>query len=1291
MADINELLMEAEQALFGSSSNIDAGNAIGEATGLTLTDPDTVRLGQPIKGEDGEYYQSIRIPGVDALEVEHYTGSGVVRGDYGGARLNDNVLKLINNNGFNKVVSSGEVDATGGRLLGDLQNDKGESLQQKLLYHNLVMPTEYSSADDVTAFIVGNVDRRKRLQNGLANEWDKASLELMEDRYAGSNRGEVKPLAMNEAEYAERPNAFSGVAFRQADRTINNKARSMIGTAFELGKLGVIEGAYGAIEMFGEMFDVDSMSRYGDAHQKRLKHEIESLPINDNQAAFDEKGKWRLNSIMDFTEFMLINAAQSAPYMANTIIATALAPVTGGASLVSPASVYAGMVYNEQPEDNKNEAAALFSGIAQAALDVLGVKIGGQAGAILTKTSMQKVAKQVASKRNIPLEEAEELTAKSFQTALRSLNRDTLKALESDIAINNAAKGIGKAAGIGMLGEGVTESAQELLAMAGEMKEVDQNEVRSRLLNAAVAGGVLGGAFGTAGAVIDYGSVKNSIGKHQKTADEGNRDVRFQDRERSKYKRVRSKDDIITEYEKKTLDLQDQSLAELGEEEYAQRQQKGLFRSAIGYARNAGVKGFFEGFKSNTLNKFIDIDELRDLGSILGANNINSGADDEVALQLRLGALNSMVPIEEQAQQDLKVNGTAAVSKIVYDPVVQRFVKVLLQKAGSIKGNLDLHQIALDNKLSLRTDNQYYNIQKPILDLASKLANLDRASGRKLGTTMDTKTIDRAALEKNFQGFKELLVTKYKVAPQQAQVMAEDIRDINSISTPEDAMDKSLNSFEGDFDTGPMLSIKELHKDPDFSEFFNNNIFYNMAALNSATAHKNINDKFFGSGGRKIAGMLKLAHKNGKVTKEQMHFLAAELNDYMEMKRGRYGRIENDFLRKTQQNIIFFTTLNQLPLATLSSLVELSLLPRLLTRDQVFKQIAPLAKTAGLEMANYINEMSSKAGLTQRKSYLKGGRERLASTGYLDQQQSAMQRAGVDDTSGRKSNLMNAFFKLIFLQGFTNISRSGRLSVFGDYLLERIQVLDEMDSNTIGYLEAKEELAAVNVNTDLLLEAYRSEGQVSPEISEAIENEILVGSVKFTEQAVAHPRVGNRPKFYNDPRLALLTSFQGFIASFTSTILPSIYKGIAGRTLGARAESIKTIALLIAFGFLAQYIRDIVKYGEAPDWLDDEEKFQRAVYASGLLGTGERIYDMFDPLYPQRSTGATESIGNFLEGEMPAISYMSRIGTTFNKALEGDLPGAARQGFKSLPVVGPLHQGAVAAEDYLDKALRGDL
>lgn len=205
-----------------------------------------------------------------------------------------------------------------------------------------------------------------------------------------------------------------------------------------------------------------------------------------------------------------------------------------------------------------------------------------------------------------------------------------------------------------------------------------------------------------------------------------------------------------------------------------------------------------------------------------------------------------------------------------------------------------------------------------------------------------------------------------------------------------------------------------------------------------------------------------------------------------------------------------------------------------------------------------------------------------------------------------------------------------------------------------------------------------------------LNTQLLNGGISFTDLAVAHPRVGNRPKFYSDKRLAMLMAFQGFIATFTATILPQIYRGLAGRTIGSRMESVKTIALLIAFGFLAQYLRDLVKYGEVPDWMDDEQKFQRAVYSSGLLGTGERVYDMFDPLYPQRSTGAVDSVGNFLEGEIPAVSYGARIVDTVDKALDGDYGKAAKGAFKSLPIVGPLHQGAVETQDIVDKALRGE-
>ena len=1281
MANENDILAEAFDIL-SSASPTESPYKI-KGSGNTLIDPDTVALSKPVTvGE--QQFNRVRLPGLDALEVEHYTKDNkIINAELGGTQLHEDVLELVNKGGFNRVVTTEEVDNTGNRLLGDLENEQGETLSRKLLYHNLVAPNEYSTAEQVNTYLIGAVEGAIRRKQGTATEWDMAADNLRKN--VSLSTPIVKPLATTEAEFASAPHLFRGVVNRSADRTLMNKARSTFDTALELGKLGVAEGAYGAMEMFGDLLNIDSLSDYGDAHQKRLQNEIQRLPVLENQSAFDEDGKWTLDGISEFGSYIFTNAVISAPYMLNTMIAGALAPVTMGASLMAPASVYAGQVYNEQDEDNKNAAAALMSGTAQAALDLMGLRIAGGAGNFLSKEGRAKVVKEVARKKKLSPEDAEAFVAQSFQSALKGLTKETRKTLAEDIAMKQALKGIGKAAAVGAVGEGVTESAQELLAMAGEMKDVDANEARSRLLNAVVAGATLGGGFGTAAATTDYMSVRNSVSKTFKTEAEGDRDTKYQNRIRLKKGKVQSIDEVIDDFNGQTQQLQTESLEEVAAPERGRRQEKGTVGNIVSYFKQGGPQALVQGFKGNILNKYIERgDIMRGLGSILGANKIHHGVDDEIALQTREASLNDILLEEEQAQQMFGVNGSKAVSEIMYNDTVQKF----LETAMRVRQGANYASLAEAVKANgLRLEGPHAKHLDAILNFGDRLYNLDIAKDQKIGTSLTDRVINKSYLEKNIDEFKTLLVEKKGVDPEAAERIANDIRDLNYVEKPEQAVDDMLVDFD---DLGVDYNVESLQDDPDFAKFYDDNIFYNIFTSNASHAARYVNDKYFGRGGTKIAGMLKLAKDNGEISQAEMEFLAAELADYQKMKNNQYGRIQNEFVRKTLQNGLFITTLNQLPLATLASLVELGLSTRMLTRDQAFKLIAPSTKALALEMNNYMNELSSKSGLTQRKSYLEGSREMLKPTGYLLQSQNARVRSGAMDASGKRNNLMNAFFKLIGLQGFTNFTRTIRLAISGDYIMEQVETLVELDANTLGALEARENLVRLGVDIDFLKKAYTTPGPMTKPDMDYLNTQMLNGSIAFTDLAVAHPRVGNRPKFYSDPRLSMLMAFQGFIATFTSTILPQIYRGLAGRTIGARMESVKTIALLIAFGFLAQYLRDLVKYGEAPEWLDDEQKFQRAIYSSGLLGTGERVYDMFDPLYPQRSTGAVDSVGNFLEGEIPAVSYGARIVDTVGKALDGDYGAAAKGAVKSAPLIGPLHQVAVSVQEQTDKALKGE-
>ena len=52
-----------------------------------------------------------------------------------------------------------------------------------------------------------------------------------------------------------------------------------------------------------------------------------------------------------------------------------------------------------------------------------------------------------------------------------------------------------------------------------------------------------------------------------------------------------------------------------------------------------------------------------------------------------------------------------------------------------------------------------------------------------------------------------------------------------------------------------------------------------------------------------------------------------------------------------------------------------------------------------------------------------------------------------------------------------------------------------------------------------------------------------------------------------------------------------------------------TMATMIMLGFISQYLKDLLKYGETPKWLEPGDLIQRGIGASGLLGTGERVYN----------------------------------------------------------------------------------
>jgi hypothetical protein len=157
----------------------------------------------------------------------------------------------------------------------------------------------------------------------------------------------------------------------------------------------------------------------------------------------------------------------------------------------------------------------------------------------------------------------------------------------------------------------------------------------------------------------------------------------------------------------------------------------------------------------------------------------------------------------------------------------------------------------------------------------------------------------------------------------------------------------------------------------------------------------------------------------------------------------------------------------------------------------------------------------------------------------------------------------------------------------------------------------------------------------------------------------------------------MLFQFQGFIATFTSRILPQILKQPFNGTLDNRIKGVRNIAFLMSMGFMVLYLKSLIKYGEMPDWLEDEEKFQLAVSASGLLGSAQRIVDIANPVYDNRSDNFFDSVIDFAVGDVPALGYAAKVGNVGYQTLFGETPGdAAKAAFKAAPGLGPFTEKA---------------
>ena len=133
-----------------------------------------------------------------------------------------------------------------------------------------------------------------------------------------------------------------------------------------------------------------------------------------------------------------------------------------------------------------------------------------------------------------------------------------------------------------------------------------------------------------------------------------------------------------------------------------------------------------------------------------------------------------------------------------------------------------------------------------------------------------------------------------------------------------------------------------------------------------------------------------------------------------------------------------------------------------------------------------------------------------------------------------------------------------------------------------------------------------------------VKDNLQRAAYNFVNEAVVIPKTLNRPKFYSDPYLRLFTQFQGYTSTFTANVLPRLISDLGKKGSDDQRNSAAVIAMMIALSMLALYLKDMIKYGESPpDWLKDDKKYLRVLNQTGLLGSGQRVFDQFFPMFEE--------------------------------------------------------------------------
>jgi hypothetical protein len=1256
---------------------------------IRFVDYDTVK-------QDGERY---RISGLTAPEIQQWTSEGVKPSQPGGELAARQAAELARASGFNILRATGDEDAHG-RQIAHLTNAQGDDWTDTTYLRGALKPSTFTGERERELYEQGRMARLLNREKGVVENaedpWVKARLAREADEASRSNivdKDRFKTEALDEAEFARaqsimgdyNPYSRTGVRYHTSGARMDNTAFSPMSAGWDSAVSSIKSGLDGVMAAYYDVIDDEEGYKLSSDRAAIGEAATRELPVFVNNVG-------DVKSFADFGNYTAGLVGSAAPYlfgiMGSAGLATLLAgpgALAAGIGALPAALVYSGQTYNdmEGTMEQKNAGIAFTVGVGMSALDMIGLRGILKPADLLRKDVTKQIAKAYAKENKVSPEAA----LKIVNAAMKSSSGELVKGLSGLVSLQISKKALGKQvlADVreGAVKEGITEVGQETLgyggAVLGSEKEFDTSEFGNIALNSLIGGALIGGGIspvlGTGNAIQDVRRIRQQFEYSPEQS------VAFSEENSTKV--------VNTMGEVEVSEAQEADITKEAAKHYEDNKlsNKGIWQWSKDIGKNfvsRPLEWYWKSDMGNTPNKFNEA--LISMWSPTNRDNISG-----------------------EAVYDQETRVFAETSGMIHDVLAK--ADVLFDNTSGAKGRIK-SSLAVNDLFDRRGKGESIskgesNILDSINDIATRLnEQLTNITGKDSNITGEllfkSHQPSKKDILKDSPKFIKLL-TDFGYTNEEANTILELIEAAPEGSILERGEDgKLIDSRKGGLDNvvPRNLGLKDgLFTIPGMAEFADGDSFKAMEDTARSLVHGAYMQKYVGVGGSKLKKSLAVA----KATNDNWDpKFSSDIISAAEIWMGIYNPIQSDKMRRLQSNITSFNLVTLLGTGGPAQLPELvAAFTNRVTEGAGGRPLLEDIRRLTIKVAKHYSTSSreifakywSGTGMTPTSSW-EPGRRRFNSGGFSGVKYGALGQQGINsdeiNASKLRAAVANSFITISLIKPMTDISRIISDGVSNDAILNYLDVMDTFHEvgkpMTRQVKEAYDMMNTTRVPPLKMLELHKAfkddiikefgSKELNAETYDSLVDYMSsnhseyaalldVARKQWVDNALANPAPGSRSRPSQDPHLALLFQFRGYILTFAAAVLPRLVRKATSGNPNQDVQAMTILAGLVAMGFLGQVLKDEWKTEGRPYWLDDAEYVQRGFQASGLMGPFDFLLDAINPIHGERSLTSTA------QGLMgPTWGNIKQAGKVLGATVSGEGQEALYSAAKWVPIAG---------------------